>query len=214
MTTTVPTGARPRHGRPRHHESPRARIRARREPRAQAPAPSGAPTAGTQLTSVIEVDLTGVAAEAVLVTVAAAAVRAAAAHPTVVRSGSVHLGVLAEDGTAAAVVEDADDLTPAALAARITTGQRAAAVPTLEVVDTGSRGILMDTPAVGPGRTPVLGIGAVVRRPVVMPADGGEAIVVRAVAHLSLSYDPRDLGGADAARFLHTVRQGIEEGPA
>ena len=40
-----------------------------------------------------------------------------------------------------------------------------------------------------------------------MASDGGEVIVVRAMAHLSLSYDPRVLGGADAARFLSSVRQ-------
>ena len=205
MTTTAPTGARPRRGRPRHHESPRERVRAR-----HAPAPVAA--SATQLTTVVEVDLTGVPAGAVLATVAASAVRAAAAHLTLAGSHGVHLGVLDEDGTAAVVVEDAHELTDSALAARIAAGRRAEVDSTLEVVDTGSRGVLLDTPSVGPRRTPVLGIGAVVRRPVVLPADGGEAIVVRAMAHLSLSHDPLVLGAADAARLLHAVGRDIEEG--
>ena len=162
----------------------------------------------------VEVDLTGVAAGAVLATVATAAVRAASAHPAVVRSRGVHLGLLAEDGTTTVVVEDADDLTAAALAARIADGRRADVACTLGIVDTGSHGVLLDTPLLGPGRSAVLGIGAVVRRPVVMPSNGGEAIVVRAMAHLSLSYDPGMLRGADAARFLESLRRVLEGGDA
>lgn len=215
-TPTTPTGARPRRGRPRHHESPRARARAHAHPETTG-APeqaSSAPAVGTQLTSVVEVDLTGVPSDAVLATVAAASVRAAAEHPVVVRSRGVHLAVLDADGTTRAVVADADELTAAALAARIGAGQDAGATPSLAVVDTGSRGVLVDTPAVGPARTSVLGIGAAVRRPVVMPTDGGEAIVVRAMAHLSLSYDAALLGGGDAADFLRAVQRHVGEAAA
>jgi len=220
MTTTAPTGARPRRGRPRHHESPRARIRARRgsggadrgEARPPSTPQSTPQSTQSQLTSVVEVDLTAVPTHAVLATVATAAVRAAAAHPSVVRSRGVHLGVLAADGTTSAVVQDADELTAAALATRIDAGQHAGTDRTLAVVDTGSRGVLIDTPAVGRDRVPVLGVGAVVRRPVVRSTAGGEAIVVRAMAHLSLSFDAELLGGADAADFLRAVQRHIEEG--
>lgn len=209
--TTTPTGARPRRGRPRQHESPRARMHARREPARAGETPA---RAATQLTSVVEVDLTGVAVERVLATVAAAAVGAAAAHPAVVRSRGVHLGVRAAYGTTPVVVRDADELTAAALAARIGAGQHAGVDHTLSVADTGSRGVLIDTPAVGQDRTPVLGIGAVVRRPVVRSTATGEAIVVRAMAHLALSYDPQLLGGDDAAGFLGTVQHLVEEATA
>jgi pyruvate dehydrogenase E2 component (dihydrolipoamide acetyltransferase) len=209
-TTTAPTGARPRRGRPRHGDSPRARAHARRTPASAA----DATVAATQLTSVVEVDLTGVAADDLLVTVASAAVRAAVAHPAVVHSRGVHLGVDARDGTTAVVIEDAHELTAAALATRMAAGQSAAVRPTLEVVDTGSRGILLDTPAVGSDRTAVLGIGAVVRRPVVRATDGGEAIVVRAVAHLSLSHDAQLLGSDVAADFLRAVKDVLEEAGA
>jgi pyruvate dehydrogenase E2 component (dihydrolipoamide acetyltransferase) len=221
MSVTTPTGARPRRGRPRHHESPRARARAgaHGETATVAPEAPGAPPAGAQLTSVVEVDLTGAPAGAVVATVAAAAVRAAAEHPVVVGARGVHLAVLAADGATQAVVADADELTAAALAARIDAGHESGhesghgsgTVPTLSVVDTGSRGVLADTPAVGPSRAAVLGIGAVVRRPAVMVVEGGEAIVVRAMAHLSLSYDPRLLAGGDAADFLRAVQRHVEE---
>ncbi len=219
MTASVPTGARPRRGRPRHQESPRARDRARHG-RHAAREVTEMPT-GTQLTSVVEVDLTGVPADAVLSTVATAAVRAAAAHPSVpgrvdahgsvVRSPGVHLGVLGDDGTATVVVQDAQDLTGDAIAARMAGGQHADESPTLAIVDSGSRGALLDTPAVGPDRAPVLGVGAIVRRPVAMQGDDGEVIVVRAMAHLSMSHDPRLLSSADAARFLQSVRRDVEE---
>ena len=122
--------------------------------------------------------------------------------------------MLGEDGTARVVVEDADDLTAAALSARVADGHRADVGWTLGIVDTGSQGVLLETPLLGPERTAVLGIGAVVRRPVVMPSHGGEAIVVRAMSHLSLSYDPGVLRAADAARFLGSVRRVLEGGDA
>ena len=118
----------------------------------------------------------------------------------------------ATSGTTTAVVQHADELTDAALASRIDSGEHAAVGPTLGVVDTGSRGVLVDTPAVGTDRTPVLGIGAVVRRPVVRSYDGSEVIVVRAVAHLSLSHDAELLGGDVAADFLSAVRDHLEGG--
>jgi 2-oxoglutarate dehydrogenase E2 component (dihydrolipoamide succinyltransferase) len=173
------------------------------------PAPAGA----TQLTAVVEVDLTGLAPDAVLTSVAAAAVRAAAAHPSVVRSRGVHLAVLDRDGTTSAVVPDADELTADALAARIAAGQHSDADRTLCVADTGSRGVLLDTPAVGPDRSAVLGIGAVVRRPVVRDTDAGEVVVARSMAYLSLSHDA-DLAGADAAGFLRSVQTHLDEGTA
>lgn len=208
--TTVPTGARPRHGRSRHRDSPRARARARHEStRAEAPT-----VAGAQLTSVVEVDLTATTATDVLATVVTAAARAAAAHPSVVRFGGVHIGVLAADGETSFVVRDADELTDVALAARLDAGEHAGIEPTLLVADTGSRGVLLDTPAVGPDRTAVLGIGAVVRRPVVRDTDGGEVIVARSMAYLSLSHDAELLDGAEAAGFLRSAQRVIEEGSA
>ncbi|KRF37262.1 2-oxo acid dehydrogenase subunit E2 [Nocardioides sp. Soil805] len=221
MTLTSPTGARPRRGRPRHQDSPRARSRARRDAPATEQGASRVAGVATQLTTVVEVDLTDVPADRVLAVVAAGAVHTIGDHPTVLgrvdpetgvlsRPSAVHLAVLAEDGTPDVVVEDADDLTAAALARRLAEGHGSAQQGTLGVVDTGSLGALVDTPLVGRDRSTVLGIGAPVRRPVVVALDGGEVIAVRAMAHLSLSYDPRVLGTADAARFMSSVRHAVE----
>ena len=59
----------------------------------------------------------------------------------------------------------------------------------------------------------ILGTGAVVRRPVVVTdADGGETIAIRSMCYLALSYDHRIVDGADAARFLTTMKTRLEEG--
>ncbi|HEV7146879.1 MAG TPA: 2-oxo acid dehydrogenase subunit E2, partial [Pedococcus sp.] len=54
---------------------------------------------------------------------------------------------------------------------------------------------------------------AVVKRPVVVQdADGGETIAIRSMVYLALSYDHRIVDGADAARFLSTMKARLEEG--
>ena len=59
----------------------------------------------------------------------------------------------------------------------------------------------------------MLGTGAVVKRPVVLTAaDGTESIAARSMAYLPLTYDHRLIDGADAGRFLTTVRQRLEGG--
>ena len=84
---------------------------------------------------------------------------------------------------------------------------------TFTVTNTGSRGALFDTPVVFLPQEAILGTGAVVKRPAVVPtADGGEAIAVRSMVYLALSYDHRIIDGADAARFLAQVKQRLEEG--
>ncbi len=67
-----------------------------------------------------------------------------------------------------------------------------------------------------PGPTPrvaILGTGALVKRPVVVTdLDGGETIAIRSMMYLALSYDHRIVDGADAARFLETMKHRLEEG--
>jgi len=58
----------------------------------------------------------------------------------------------------------------------------------------------------------MLGTGAIVRRPVVVEVDGSETIAIRSMMYLALSYDHRIVDGADAARFLTTVKQRLEDG--
>ena len=58
----------------------------------------------------------------------------------------------------------------------------------------------------------ILGTGIVVKRPVVVTQDGADAIAVRSMVYLALSYDHRIIDGADAARFLTAVKERLEEG--
>ena len=84
---------------------------------------------------------------------------------------------------------------------------------TFTLTNTGSRGALFDTPIINQPQVGILGTGAVVKRAVVVDDDDlGETIAIRSMCYLALSYDHRIVDGADAARFLTTVKKRLEEG--
>jgi 2-oxoglutarate dehydrogenase E2 component (dihydrolipoamide succinyltransferase) len=84
---------------------------------------------------------------------------------------------------------------------------------TFTLTNTGSRGALFDTPIINQPQVAILGTGTVVKRPVVVEDPTlGEVIAVRSVVYLALTYDHRLIDGADAARFLATVKNRLEEG--
>ena len=84
---------------------------------------------------------------------------------------------------------------------------------TFTLTNTGSRGALFDTPIINQPQVAILGTGAVVKRPVVVKdEDGGETIAIRSMIYLALSYDHRIVDGAEAARFLVTLKNRLEEG--
>ncbi|AWB95470.1 2-oxoglutarate dehydrogenase, E2 component, dihydrolipoamide succinyltransferase [Agromyces badenianii] len=83
---------------------------------------------------------------------------------------------------------------------------------TFTLTNTGSRGALFDTPVVFLPQSAILGTGTVVKRPVVVSTDGADAIAVRSMVYLALSYDHRIIDGADAARFLTAIKERLEEG--
>ncbi|WP_405084506.1 2-oxoglutarate dehydrogenase, E2 component, dihydrolipoamide succinyltransferase [Microbispora sp. NBC_01389] len=83
---------------------------------------------------------------------------------------------------------------------------------TFTLTNTGSRGALFDTPILNQPQVGMLGTGAVVKRPVVVDTPEGEVIAVRSMVYLALSYDHRLVDGADAARFLTTIKRRLEEG--
>lgn len=83
---------------------------------------------------------------------------------------------------------------------------------TFTLTNTGSRGALFDTPVVFLPQSAILGTGVVTKRPVVVSGDGGDAIAVRSMVYLALSYDHRIIDGADASRFLTMVKQRLEGG--
>ncbi len=84
---------------------------------------------------------------------------------------------------------------------------------TFTLTNTGSRGALFDTPIINQPHVGILGTGAVVKRPVVVQdPELGEVVAVRSMVYLALTYDHRIVDGADAARFLTTVKNRLEEG--
>ena len=83
---------------------------------------------------------------------------------------------------------------------------------TFTVTNTGSRGALFDTPVVFLPQSAILGLGTVVKRPVVVSSNGTDSIAIRSMVYLALSYDHRIIDGADAARFLGAIKSRLEAG--
>jgi 2-oxoglutarate dehydrogenase E2 component (dihydrolipoamide succinyltransferase) len=136
-----------------------------------------------------------------------------------------HLGIAVdtEKGLMVPVIRNAGDLNVGGLARKIadlasrTRGGQVSpddlAGGTFTLTNTGSRGALFDTPIINQPQVAILGTGTVVRRPVVVQDPAlGEVIAVRSMVYLALSYDHRLVDGADAARFLGTVKARLEEG--
>ena len=136
-----------------------------------------------------------------------------------------HLGIAVdtERGLLVPVIRDAGDLNMggfarkiADLAARtrdnkVTPDELGGGTFTL--TNTGSRGALFDTPIINQPQVAILGLGSIVKRPMVVKgADGGETIAIRSMVYLALSYDHRVVDGADAARFLVTLKDRLEIG--
>ncbi len=128
-----------------------------------------------------------------------------------------------EQGLLSPVVHNAGDLSLAGLARAINDiAERARSGNlkpdelsggTFTITNIGSQGALFDTPILVPPQAAMLGTGAIVKRPrVVVDENGNESIGVRSVCYLPLTYDHRLIDGADAGRFLTTVRKRLEEG--
>ena len=136
-----------------------------------------------------------------------------------------HLGIAVdtERGLTVPVIHNAGDLNLgglarkiADLAARTRSGQVSVdelSGGTFTLTNTGSRGALFDTPIINQPQVAILGTGTVVKRAVVVEDPAlGEVIAVRSMVYLALTYDHRLVDGADAARFLTTVKERLEEG--
>ncbi|WP_413335200.1 2-oxoglutarate dehydrogenase, E2 component, dihydrolipoamide succinyltransferase [Brevibacterium sp. GP-SGM9] len=84
---------------------------------------------------------------------------------------------------------------------------------TFTVTNIGSVGALFDTPIINQPQMGILGTGAIVRRPIVVKtADGEESIAIRDMVYLPLTYNHQLVDGADAGRFLQTIKARLEEG--
>ena len=83
---------------------------------------------------------------------------------------------------------------------------------TFTITNTGSGGALFDTPVLNMPEAAIMGVGTIVKRPVVVKdALGNDSIAIRSMVYLSLSYDHRLVDGADASRFLMDVKRRLEE---
>ena len=135
---------------------------------------------------------------------------------------NMSIAVDTERGLLTPVIRDAGELDIAGLAAQIADlAERTRnnqlkpdelSGGTFTLTNTGSRGALFDTPVVFLPQSAILGTGIVVKRPVVVKQDGDDAIAIRSMVYLALSYDHRIIDGADAARFLTAVKERLEEG--
>jgi pyruvate dehydrogenase E2 component (dihydrolipoamide acetyltransferase) len=143
----------------------------------------------------------------------------------IIYHGAEHLGIAVdtERGLLVPVIHNAGDLNMGGIARKI--ADLAARTRdnkvtpdelgggTFTLTNTGSRGALFDTPIINQPQVAILGLGAVVKRPMVVKGeDGGETIAIRSMVYLGLSYDHRVVDGADAARFLVTLKERLEGG--
>ena len=139
--------------------------------------------------------------------------------------GAEHLGIAVdtERGLLVPVIHNAGDLNMGGIARKISdlaarTRENKVSPDelgggTFTITNTGSRGALFDTPIINQPQVAILGLGAIVKRPMVVRGeDGGETIAIRSMVYLGLSYDHRVVDGADAARFLVTLKERLEQG--
>ena len=144
---------------------------------------------------------------------------------TITYHGAEHLGIAVdtERGLLVPVIRDAGDLNMGGVARKISDvaartrdnkiSPDELGGGTFTITNTGSRGALFDTPIINQPQVAILGIGSIVKRPMVMKgSDGGETIAIRSMVYLAISYDHRIVDGADAARFLTTLKERLEGG--
>ncbi|MCU0262337.1 MAG: 2-oxo acid dehydrogenase subunit E2 [Candidatus Nanopelagicales bacterium] len=144
---------------------------------------------------------------------------------TVTYHDAIHLGIAVdtERGLLVPVVRDADDLNLGGLGRKIAdiaertrtnnVSPDELSGGTFTITNTGSRGALFDTPIINQPQVAILGLGAIVRRPVVVVDEtGADSIAIRSMVYLALTYDHRLVDGADAARFLTTLKARLESG--
>jgi 2-oxoglutarate dehydrogenase E2 component (dihydrolipoamide succinyltransferase) len=144
---------------------------------------------------------------------------------TITYPAGEHLGIAVdtERGLIVPTIKDAGDLSIAGIARKIADVAERTRTnkispdelsgATFSITNLGSNGALFDTPIINQPQVAILGVGAVVKRPVVVTdAHGNDSISVRSMAYLALTYDHRLIDGADAGRFLQAMKQRLEAG--
>jgi len=142
----------------------------------------------------------------------------------IVEKRAIHVGVAVETekGLVVPVVRDADTLSLTGIACAIedlsTRARTKKLSPddlrggTFTVSNPGRYGNLYGFAIINQPQVGILRMGEMVKRPVVRTLEGEDAIVIRPIMHLALSYDHRAVDGAPANGFLHHVRELLEAG--
>lgn len=133
------------------------------------------------------------------------------------------IAVDTDKGLLVPVISDAGNLNLAGLAGKIADvadrtrngkiGPDELSGGTFSITNIGSVGALFDTPIINQPQVAILGTGAIVKRAVVVADENGDdSLAIRSMMYLSLTYDHRLVDGADAGRFLQTLKARLEEG--
>ncbi|MBS1680040.1 MAG: 2-oxo acid dehydrogenase subunit E2 [Actinobacteria bacterium] len=142
----------------------------------------------------------------------------------IVHHEDVNLGIAValEDGLIVPVIRRAQRLSLEGLAAAIgdlaTRARDKRLQPdevqggTFTITNPGQFGAVLATPIINSPQVAILDLEAVVKRPVVVESGGEDSIAIRPMSYLCMSWDHRALDGAEAARFLGELREGLEQG--
>jgi len=130
---------------------------------------------------------------------------------------NIGVAVSVEDGLIVPVVHQADRMSIAGLAKAIDDLAKRARASKLGIPDVqgatftvnnpGTFGTILSYSIIAPPQAGILAMDAIVKRPVVVE---GDAIAIRSMMNLCLSFDHRVLDGVSAARFLQGVRRWLE----
>ena len=129
---------------------------------------------------------------------------------------NIGLAVALETGLIVPVLKNADELNLLGVARAVNDLARRARDQklspddvqggTFTITNPGTGGSLFGTPIINQPQAAIMGIGAIVKRPVVID----DAIAIRPMVYLSLSFDHRILDGAGGDRFLSAVKRALE----
>jgi 2-oxoglutarate dehydrogenase E2 component (dihydrolipoamide succinyltransferase) len=151
------------------------------------------------------------------------ALNASVLEDAIVQKKDIHVGIAVETekGLVVPVVRHADRLSLAGLAGAVEDLAARARSKRLSpdelkggsftVSNPGREGNLYGFAIINQPQVGILRMGEIVKRPVVREIDGQDAIVIRPIMHLALSYDHRAVDGAPANGFLHRVKELLEE---
>jgi len=107
-----------------------------------------------------------------------------------------------------AIARDVNDLATRARARKL--GPNEIQGATFTITNNGSAGSVLTMPIINQPQVAILSTDAIVRRPVVVEAEGSESIAIHPVGNLAMAWDHRAFDGAYAGRFLSRIKQMLE----